>query len=131
VLFRESRLTLVLQALSVSVLFAALSVVQTSLLTREIRFRRLAIVELAGSLAGGILGISLALRGYDAVSRSLLCSISMLVVVLCVYWLLPEALNGQVLLSILVPTGVAVYAYARWLFNRDSIIELVRLARRA
>ena len=63
-LFRESRLTLVLQGLSISVLFAALSVVQTSLLTREMRFRRLAIVELTGSLAGGVLGIALALSGY-------------------------------------------------------------------
>ncbi|MGH8523400.1 MAG: MOP flippase family protein, partial [Gammaproteobacteria bacterium] len=63
-LFRESRLILVLQGLSISVLFAALSVVQTSLLTRQMRFRRLAIVELTGSLAGGVLGIALALSGY-------------------------------------------------------------------
>ena len=63
-LFREPRLTSVLQALSVSAVFAALSVVHTSLLMREMRFQRLAIAELTGSLAGGSLGIVLALRGY-------------------------------------------------------------------
>lgn len=63
-LLREPGLTAVLQALSFSVLFAALSAVQTSLLTRELQFRRLAFVELVGSSAGGVLGIVLALRGY-------------------------------------------------------------------
>src|SRR4030095_10140235 len=45
-------------------LVAASGVVQTSLLTRELRFRRMAFVELGGAAAGGTLGIVLAIRGH-------------------------------------------------------------------
>ena len=63
-LFREPRLTSVLTMLSFSPLFAALSVVQTSVLVRELKFRQLAMAELAGFSLGGVTGIALALRGY-------------------------------------------------------------------
>jgi O-antigen/teichoic acid export membrane protein len=63
-LLREPRLALVLAVLSISTLCTALSVVHTNLLTRELQFRRLALVEMAGSIAGGALGIVLALGGY-------------------------------------------------------------------
>jgi O-antigen/teichoic acid export membrane protein len=63
-LLRTPNLTAVLRALSVSISLDALSVVQIGLLTRELRFRRLALVELAGASAGGALGIVLALDGY-------------------------------------------------------------------
>jgi O-antigen/teichoic acid export membrane protein len=64
VLLREPRLTPVLRTLSVSMLFAAAGVVHTSMLTRELRFRQLAVVELCSALAGSILGVALALKGY-------------------------------------------------------------------
>lgn len=64
VLFREPRLSVILRVLSVSPFAAALSVVHTSLLVRELRFRRLAVAELAGVLFGGVAGVILALRGY-------------------------------------------------------------------
>ena len=78
----------------------------------------------------GLIGLPVS-QVFDAVSRPLLCSIGMLVVVLCVYWLLPEALSGLVLLGVLVPVGVTVYACATWLYNRDSLIELAKVASRA
>jgi len=63
-LFREPRLTAVLKVLALSPLFGAFSVVHTSLLTRDFRFRRLAVVELSGVLVGGVVGIGLAVNGY-------------------------------------------------------------------
>jgi O-antigen/teichoic acid export membrane protein len=64
ILLRQPQLSAVLRILSISIFFAAVSVVSTSILIRELRFRRLAIVELVGSSVGGMVGIGLALSGY-------------------------------------------------------------------
>ena len=63
-MFREPRLVSLLRALAVTPVLAAVSIVSASLLARELRFRRLALVEVGGASAGGVVGIVLALRGY-------------------------------------------------------------------
>jgi O-antigen/teichoic acid export membrane protein len=67
----------------------------------------------------------------NAVMRPLVCSFIMLIVVLALHQLLLDTLSAPVLLSILVPAGVTVYACATWLYNRDSLMELAKVARRA
>lgn len=61
--FGEPRLADVLRVLAISPILAGVGVVPTSLLTRQMQFRRLASVELAGAIAGGVVGIVLAARG--------------------------------------------------------------------
>jgi O-antigen/teichoic acid export membrane protein len=53
-------------ALSISFLVTALSTTQTALLTREMDFRSLELRMMAGTVAGGIVGIVAALRGHGA-----------------------------------------------------------------
>lgn len=65
-LLREPRLAPVLQLLAVVPLCSSLSVVHTSVLTRALRFRRMAMLELSGVLAGGVVAIMLARQGYGA-----------------------------------------------------------------
>ncbi|HEX5475766.1 MAG TPA: lipopolysaccharide biosynthesis protein [Vicinamibacterales bacterium] len=63
-LFREPRLVPLLRALAVTPVLAVASIVSGSLLTRELRFRRLAFAEVGGASAGGVVGIVLALKGF-------------------------------------------------------------------
>ncbi len=61
--FEEPALAPVLRWLSLSFLVNALSSVQDALLTRDMKFRVLAIRELLGIFAGGIAGVTMALFG--------------------------------------------------------------------
>jgi len=62
--FREPRLAPIVRLLAAAPACAAFAVVPTSLLTRELRWRRLAAIEFFGVLAGASLGVGLAWRGY-------------------------------------------------------------------
>jgi len=63
-LFREPELSPVLRWLSISYLFIVLSGIQTSILKRNLKMKVLAYRSLAGQLMGGIVGVSMALRGH-------------------------------------------------------------------
>jgi PST family polysaccharide transporter len=63
-LYNETELKLVLQVLSLSLLFHALSSTQQAFLKRELAFERLTIRTLAAEVAGGIVGILMAVRGH-------------------------------------------------------------------
>jgi O-antigen/teichoic acid export membrane protein len=63
-LFNEPRIAPVLSWLSLSMLFNALCSVQTAILTRELNFRPLAIRSLAATVAGGVVGVTLASMGF-------------------------------------------------------------------
>jgi PST family polysaccharide transporter len=62
-LLQNDEVVPILRALSVLGPVSALSVVHTSLLSRGMRFRRLAIVELTGTIAAAVLGVAMALAG--------------------------------------------------------------------
>lgn len=62
-IFQNATLAPILRMLAVTPALAATGVVSAGLLTRELRFRRLAIAELGGACAGGVVGIALALKG--------------------------------------------------------------------
>jgi PST family polysaccharide transporter len=104
-LFREPQLTSVLRVLSLSPLFAALSVVQTSVLIRELKFRRLAVAEMIGFSTGGVAGIVLALNGYGV--WSLVC----------------QSVCGTLVIS--AGTWLASKWRPRWMFEMSSIKSIV------
>ncbi len=62
--FDEPSLELVLQVLSISIIFAALSGVQQAILKRNFRFKSLAVRSLMAALISGIVGIAMAWQGY-------------------------------------------------------------------
>ena len=62
--FDQPDLAPVLQALSVVFVFAALASVPQALLRRELAFRQVALRGLAGTLAGGAVGVGMALLGF-------------------------------------------------------------------
>jgi len=63
-LFHEPRVAPVIQWLSLSFLFYALSAIPTALLTRELDFRPLAVRSLIATGAGGAVGLSMAYSGW-------------------------------------------------------------------
>ncbi len=63
-LLGQPQLAPVLQALAVITPFFVLNTVQYALLQRDLRVNTLAVVKLASTLAGGVLGVTLALRGF-------------------------------------------------------------------
>ncbi len=62
--YDQPRLELVLQVLSVSIIFAALSGVQQAILRRNFRFKSLAVRSLLAALISGIVGVAMAWQGY-------------------------------------------------------------------
>ncbi len=62
--FKEPRISSVIRWLCVSMVFYALSSVQTAILTRELNFRALAIRSLAATVAGGAVGVAMAFYGW-------------------------------------------------------------------
>jgi PST family polysaccharide transporter len=63
-LFGEARLASLLRWTSVSLLFIASSAIQNALFTRQMDFRRPALRGLVAQLAGGAVGVGMALSGY-------------------------------------------------------------------
>lgn len=61
--FHEPKLTAILRVLSIGIAFRGLSVVPQALLSRRLRFRALAIVQLFASIVGGVVGVAAALAG--------------------------------------------------------------------
>lgn len=62
--YRDSRLIPVMTLIAVSFPLASLSVVHRALLSREMRFRALGLIDFASTLTTGIIGIALAVRGF-------------------------------------------------------------------
>lgn len=76
--FKEPDLAPVIRWLSLSFLLTALRSVQSALLTRELKFKVLAMRDLAGIFAGGIAGVAMALLGmgvWSLVGRQLIDSL--------------------------------------------------------
>lgn len=63
-LFNEPALVPIIRCLSLSFLFSGLNGVQSALLSREFKFKVLAVRSLVAVLVGGTVGLVLALRGY-------------------------------------------------------------------
>lgn len=57
-------LTSIISVMSISFLFTSLSMVQNSLLLKELRFKKLTILELISTISASLIGISLAFLGY-------------------------------------------------------------------
>jgi PST family polysaccharide transporter len=66
ILLGEPRLEPIIQVLSVTFLLTALSSIQTGLLRREMAFGSLAIRRILAVIAGGVVGVGMALGGYGA-----------------------------------------------------------------
>jgi len=85
--FNTSQLTDVLRALALIAVAKGLSAVPSALLMRHLRFRILALGEVATGLAGGVIGVTMALAGADywsLVAQSLSTELLFAVVVLVV-----------------------------------------------
>jgi O-antigen/teichoic acid export membrane protein len=106
-LFDEPRLAPLLQWTSLSLVFSATVAVQNALFTRELDFRRPAIRNLIGQVAGGALGIGMALTGWGVWSL--------------VGQQLGVALVGAILMTVMSPYRPA------WQFSPTHLYELLRV----
>ncbi len=75
-----------------------------------------------------MIGLSIA-ELVRAVSRPLLCSAGMLLVMLGLRAWLPATLGDGVRLTTLIIAGILAYAWGTWLYNRDSAREILAVAR--
>jgi len=62
--YGQNSLTSIISVMSVSFLFTSLSMVQNSLLLKELRFKKLTLLELTSTISASLLGISMAFLGY-------------------------------------------------------------------
>lgn len=62
--YGQNSLTMVISVMSVSFLFTSLSMVQNSLLLKELNFKKLTLFEIISTISASILGLSLAYLGY-------------------------------------------------------------------
>jgi len=62
--YGQNALTSIISVMSVSFLFTSLSMVQNSLFLKELRFKKLTLLELTSTISASLLGISLAFLGY-------------------------------------------------------------------
>ena len=62
--YGQNSLTTIISVMSVSFLFTSLSKVQNSLLLKELRFKKMTLLELTSIISASLLGISLAFLGY-------------------------------------------------------------------
>lgn len=62
--YGQNSLTSIISVMSISFLFTSLSMVQNSLLLKELKFKKLALLELTSTISASLLGISLAYLGY-------------------------------------------------------------------
>lgn len=106
--YEDERLTWVILAMSVSLLFAALTTVPNSILYREMAFPALAKAQTLGSLVGAAVGVVMAWSGYG------------------VWSLVAQPIAGSAF------TLVLIYRYASWwpslVFNWDRIKGLVHFS---
>jgi hypothetical protein len=71
-----------------------------------------------------LVGLSVvALAG--AVGRPLVCSLFMLAWVVLLKRTLPAGLDSRMVLAVLVMSGMALYAVATWVFNRERATGLI------
>lgn len=63
--FRTEELTAVFRVFSIALVLKAVTVVPTALLTRHMRFRSIAVAEIASTLISGVLGVGAAAMGAD------------------------------------------------------------------
>jgi PST family polysaccharide transporter len=101
--FGTPELTAVLRVLALTVLLKGLTVIPRALLTRQMRFQALSIVEVSATIAGGVAGIASAYRGAG-------------------YWAL---VIQTVVTDLLYVIGVrAVERGGSWRFSRRAVREL-------
>lgn len=62
--YNESRLTLIVSALSLTFFISSFGIVQTALFTRKLDFKSLAIVEISAVLISGVIAVTLAFSGF-------------------------------------------------------------------
>ena len=62
--YNEPTVTLIVRTLALSFLFSSVSIIQKSLLERDLKFNAIAKIEIIASLIGAIVGISLAILGF-------------------------------------------------------------------
>ena len=62
--YDTSELTTILRIMSIIIVLYSLSIVQRSIIIRNIDFKKQTIISLSSSTLSGIIGISLALKGY-------------------------------------------------------------------
>jgi O-antigen/teichoic acid export membrane protein len=62
--YKRPELTALLQVLSLNFIFSSFTIIQQTILTREMNFRSLMIRDLAAVIIAGIVGIMMACRGY-------------------------------------------------------------------
>jgi hypothetical protein len=118
--FKEPRLVMPMQVLSLIFVPSALAVVSGAMLRRSLRFKALQVTQLASYLGPyGLIGIPLALAGFGV-------------------WALVAAMLGQAVLGALLmsarpPRSPALGRWYRWavpIWLADSVLELPLLARR-
>ena len=63
--FRTEELTAVFRVLSIALVLKAMTIVPIALLTRHMRFRSIAMVEIASTVISGVLGVGAAAMGAD------------------------------------------------------------------
>jgi O-antigen/teichoic acid export membrane protein len=63
--FKTEELTAVVRVLSISLVLKGMTIVPTALLTRNMRFRSIAVVEITSTFVSGVLGIGAAAMGAD------------------------------------------------------------------
>ena len=62
--YSEPRLPEIIPVISLSILIAPFSIIQTTILSKKLNFRLQAIINLTGTLLSGILGLIMAIEGY-------------------------------------------------------------------
>jgi O-antigen/teichoic acid export membrane protein len=107
-LFNEPRLAALLQWTSLSLVLSATVAVQNALFTRELDFRRPAIRNLVGQIAGGAVGIGMALTGWGV-------------------WALVGQQLGVSLVGALLLAAMSPYRPA-WQFSPARLYELLRVS---
>jgi PST family polysaccharide transporter len=85
--FRTNELTAVVQVLSLSVLFQGLAVIPRAMISRHLGFKRTAVADLVGPLAGGLAGVAAAAAGagYWALIVQTVCSDALVAGILFAY----------------------------------------------
>lgn len=102
--YSEPRLILIVKVVAWQPLISALSVVQKSLLARDMVFKKQVLAQLSGQICAGFIGISMALYGYGVWSL-VASTYTALIVTTAVFWI-----SGKWLPS--------------FLFSRKSFVEV-------